>query len=137
MKHETPHIKKNTLRKAEKLCSQKIISGLFQPGFFISKYPFRVNVLRTTLPVNVPAQVLFVVSRKKFSKAVDRNRIKRVMRELYRLQKKLLFESLIQSKTQVAVAFIYTGNTLPDYKTLEPLFRKVIQKLIHEITTGK
>lgn len=133
MKPQKPHTIRYTFRKEEKLCSQKIISGLFQPGFFISKYPIRIHAVFTELPIpNISAQVMFVVGKKRFKRSVDRNRIKRVLRELYRLHKNELYEALGKSGKTVAVALFYTGDQLPDFASLEPVFLKAFNKLIDE-----
>jgi len=60
-------------------------------------------------------QAGFTVSARNFKRAVDRNRIKRLMRECYRLQKINLKTSLEQNKKTLAVFFIYTGNEMPKY----------------------
>jgi ribonuclease P protein component len=122
-----------TFRKAEKLCSQKIISALFQPGFFISKPPFRINVLFTDLPVKaVPAQVVFVVGKKRFKRAVDRNRIKRLLREMYRKKKHEVYEALQAKHKTAALALFYTGTEMLTIGS-EKEFNLLITKLIHEI----
>ena len=60
-------------------------------------------------------QAGFTVNKKNFKKAVDRNRVKRLMRESYRIQKNELKNMLIQSNKNLALFFIYTGKELPDY----------------------
>lgn len=64
----------------------------------------------------------FTVSTKYFKKAVDRNRVKRLMRESYRLQKNNLVNELIKNNQQLALFFIYTSADLPKYKEV---FEKV------------
>lgn len=74
-----------------------------------------------------------MVSKKKFRNAVDRNRVKRLMREMYRIHKHRIYEALIAKSKTAALAVIYTGTTSPDYKTAVVVFEKTIDKLIHEI----
>ena len=71
---------------------------------------------------NSSVQAGFTVSTRNFKKAVDRNRIKRLMRESYRLQKNNLKISLEENHKSLAVFFIYTGNELPKY---EEVFDKI------------
>lgn len=131
----TNNNKRFTFRKEERLCSQKIIAGLFEPGFFVTSYPFRANVLVTELPnAQIPAQVMFVVGKKRFKKAVDRNRVKRILRELYRMEKQKVYDQLSAKGKQIAIALIYTGAELPDFHTLRPKFQTLITKLCHAIS---
>ena len=133
VKPQKPHTIRYTFSKEEKLCSKKIISGLFQPGFFISKYPIRFHIVFTELPVTaVPAQAMFVVGKKKFKRAVDRNRIKRMLRELYRLHKHKWYDALNKMGKTAAIAVFYTGDNLPDYKLLEQRFLLALKQLIDE-----
>lgn len=69
-----------------------------------------------------PLQAGFSVSARHFKKAVDRNRIKRLMREAYRLQKNNLRVKLEENNKNLAVFFIFTGNQLPQY---DEVFKKI------------
>lgn len=134
MKNQTTHQPDFRFRKAEKLCSEKIIAGLFKPGFFVSSYPFRINAVFTQLPIAaVPAQVMFVVGKKRFKRATDRNRVKRIMRELYRFEKQTIYATLKAGGKQAALAIIYTGAELPDFVSVKPKFNQLIGKLNHAI----
>jgi ribonuclease P protein component len=73
------------------------------------------------------------VSSKHFKRAVDRNRIKRLMREAYRLQKPELSEELEKKQQHLALFIIYTGRELPDHKLITENMRVVLQKLINTL----
>jgi ribonuclease P protein component len=119
-------ITRYTLGKEQRLKSRKEIELLFKAGKSISIYPFRILYLFqetvTTFPDNgFPAnndklQAGFTVSSRNFKKAVDRNRIKRLMREAYRLQKHELFLLPALNNYRLTIFFIYTGKELPEYK---------------------
>ena len=72
----------------------------------------------------------FSVGTKFFKKAVDRNRVKRLMREAYRLQKNELNKKITETKKNLVVFFIYTGNEKPEYKMVFEKIEKVIIRLI-------
>ena len=103
-----------TFKKDEKLKSRKTIEQLFKEGKSFSNFPFRVLWMFNESPASL-LQTGFAVSSKNFKKAVDRNRIKRLMREAYRLQKNDLHHQLTVKQKQLSVFFIYVGNELPEY----------------------
>src|SRR5665213_699704 len=106
-----------TLNANERLKSRKIIQQLFKEGKSFSHIPLRVMYLETDTQI-VPLQAGFTVSTRNFKKAVDRNLIKRLMRECYRLQKNDLKNSLEKNSRMLAVFFIYTGNKMPVYEDI-------------------
>jgi ribonuclease P protein component len=114
--------KQFTLGKNERLKSRKLIGQLFEQGKKIMVAPYRVLYLLSG-PVEHPSLVFGVgVSVKNFKKAVDRNRVKRLTREAYRLQKKELEEKIKEGKSQLSVFFIYAGNGLPEY---DEVYKKI------------
>jgi len=118
-----------SLGKTERLKSRKAIEQLFREGRSFSTFPFRILWMSNpSLPAVLQAG--FAVSSKHFKKAVDRNRIKRLMREAYRLQKNVLAANLEQRQKRMAVFFIYMGNELPEYQTLQERTAAVLKRLI-------
>ncbi|MCX6315252.1 MAG: ribonuclease P protein component [Sphingobacteriales bacterium] len=127
-----------TLSKKERLKSRKLIEQLFREGQSFSVTPFRIIWMFTQSPSPV-LQAGFSVSSKYFKKAVDRNRIKRQMRDAYRLQKNTLMEKLQLEQKQLSVFFIYTGRVLPEYSTLFDKTGTALKNLIknfHENTAA-
>ena len=86
---------------------------------------------KTPLPAT-PLQFGVGVGARNFKKAVDRNRIKRLTRESYRLQKEILYRSLQEKGVQLAVFFIFTGRELPVYKLIYEKMGLCLQRLIEE-----
>jgi ribonuclease P protein component len=79
-----------------------------------------------------PVQAGFGAGSRHFKKAVDRNRIKRLCREAYRLQKLPLLDLLKKKERSLAIFFIYTGKELPDYRTVSDKIGVLLQKLMRE-----
>ena len=126
-----------TWKKAEKLKSRKRIERVFREGKSFSLFPYRVIFLLEPLVGGESdwacLQAGFGASSRHFKKAVDRNRIKRLGREAYRLQKGLLLQRLTEKGISLAVFFIYTGKELPEYATVSEKIGVILQKLIKEI----
>ncbi len=117
------------LTKKEHLKSRKNIQMLFHSGEAFSVFPFRVIYRFDSATTTSGCKVGFSVPSRKFKKAVDRNRIKRQMRETYRLQKEQLAPFLTQQQIELHIFFIYTGHTLPKYDFLYRKMRKSLNKL--------
>lgn len=128
--------KQFTLGKDERLKSRKIIEQLFSEGKSFAFAPFRVYYLFNTASDKY-LQFGAGVSTKNFKKAVDRNRIKRVIREGWRLQKASLQELLKEQNKQLSVFLIYTAKELPVYKEVHEKTGRVIDKLCKTVTEKK
>jgi len=116
--------------RKEKLKSKKLIDQLFVEGKSVSNYPIKLIYLKTELPFEVPIQAGVTVPKKNFKSAVKRNRIKRLMRESYRLNKGLVFNN---SKGTFAFLFLYLGKEMPDYKLVEENLKAALHKFKKKI----
>lgn len=126
--------KQFTLGRNERLKSRKQIEQLFREGKTFNIFPFRISYVFEDCPItsNALPPIKFGVGAgtKNFKKAVDRNRIKRVIREAWRMQKKDLELLLKTSGKQLNVFFIYTAKELPEYNFVYEKTGVVISKLV-------
>jgi len=118
-----------TLSKQERLSSKKDIDILFTEGHSLTKYPVRLVWRETGIPLpgEVQVRMMFSVSKKKFAKAVDRNRAKRLMREGYRLLKPELLANLSLQKAY-HLGLIYTGSELLDFITIQKSISTALER---------
>jgi ribonuclease P protein component len=117
----------------EKLKSRKQIELLFAKGKSISAFPVKVFYLPVDHTPVHPVQVGVGVSARNFKKAVDRNTIKRRMREAYRLHKLPLHEHLVAQQKSVAVFILWIDKQMPTTAALQELMPAVIEKLIKQL----
>jgi len=128
-----------TLGKDQRLKSRKRIERIFREGKSINVFPYRVYyMLENSAPPGSarPAHALqagFGVSSRHFKKAVDRNRIKRLTREAYRLNKGTLDQIVEQRKLSLSVFFIYTGKELPDHRLVSGKIVVALEKIGKEL----
>ncbi|MEP7256749.1 MAG: ribonuclease P protein component [Flavitalea sp.] len=118
-----------TLGKNERLKSRKLIELLFKEGKSFAIFPVRVYQLETE-ELSVSLQAGFTASSRSFKKAVDRNRIKRVMREAYRLQKHPLNTLLEHKNKKLCLFFIYTGRELPDTAEIKEKINLILNRVM-------
>lgn len=110
--------------KTEKLKSAKTIESLFLEGKTYSKYPIKIFFLpKENLETNLAA---FAVPKRSFKLAVDRNRIKRQLREVYRLNKCIIQET---NNKKFVMLFLYLGKVKPQYSDIEKTMLKILKKL--------
>ncbi|PHS67351.1 MAG: ribonuclease P protein component [Flavobacterium sp.] len=110
--------------KSEKLKSRKTIELLFSEGKSFSKFPIKVFFIPVENAENTQAG--FAVPKRNFKRAVDRNRIKRQMRESYRLQKHVLNS---ENGLKFAIFFLYIGKEKLSYSKIETAMESLIKKL--------
>ncbi|MDE3252827.1 MAG: ribonuclease P protein component [Bacteroidota bacterium] len=118
-----------TYNRKEKLKSRKVLSTLFAEGKSISVFPVKVFYLPVMDEKAAVIQTGVGVSARNFKKAVDRNRIKRLLRECYRLNKTPLHATAMAKEKKMAFFFLYIGKEVPDYVLLDEKMKTVITKL--------
>ncbi|MFN8287570.1 MAG: ribonuclease P protein component [Chitinophagales bacterium] len=121
---------KTTFCAAEKLKSQKLIEQLFKEGKSVSHNGFTLVYLFGPLSTHYPALAGFSVPKKSFKHAVDRNRIKRLLREAYRHQKFALYQKLVADKKQACLMWVYKGKELPEYDKVVKEVQFCLKKLL-------
>jgi ribonuclease P protein component len=105
-----------------------LIEQIFSRGGRFTVFPYRVFYLEH--PPNQPLQAGFGISSRIFKRAVDRNRIKRLGREVYRVQKNPLAGELKQTNRSLALFFVYTAKELPVYADLYEKMKLILEKLM-------
>ena len=123
-------IKKYTYGKNEKLKRRKLINEIFTTGESFPSFPFRVFYKKMNFEGDAKAQVGVSVSKRNFKHAVDRNRIKRLMREAYRLNKHTLIDNIDE---QVVVMIIYTQRKELPFETMNHKMESALRKLCADI----
>ena len=119
----------HTLHKAERLNRKKVIEKMFAGGSrSFSLFPLRVVCLPVA-ELDAPVSILVSVSKRRFKRAVARNRVKRRIREAYRLNKHLLLEPLAQGNCRLAVAFIYVSDRLEPSSLIAERMRTALHRL--------
>lgn len=116
----------STFSKSEKLCGEQAIDHLYKNGKRFVVWPLRVTYLVVD---EAPTQALIWAPKALFKHAVDRNRLRRQMREAYRLNKHILEES----GKNFQVAFIYTDKQMHEYRLIEKAMRKALNRLQNEV----
>lgn len=122
-------IMKYTLGKEERLKSRKLIERLYEEKNSVKVFPLRMIFLQTKHTSDFPAQVGVSVSKRNFKSAVDRNRIKRLMRESYRLQKEIVYNNL--DKPYVFM-ISYLGKQECTYNEIFLKMEKLLKRFIEE-----
>jgi ribonuclease P protein component len=114
--------------RKEKLKSRKQIEALFLNGKNISAFPLRVTYQFLPSEESI-VQVGVTAGKKYFKRAVDRNRIKRLIREAYRLQKTSLVETAKQKQQKGFLFFVYTDKTIASFTVIKEAMSKALNRL--------
>jgi ribonuclease P protein component len=109
-----------TFKKSEHLTNHRLIDDLFaKKGKSIHARPLLLAYIPIKHSPSIPAQVLISVGKKKHKRAVDRNLIRRRIKEAYRLNKHILYNHLLEKEMSLAIAFLYLDKEIASYATIE------------------
>ena len=125
-----------TLCKAERLNSKILIGKMFEGGISKSFSIFPIRVVY--MPVEqgeAPASILISVSKRRFKRAVKRNRVKRQIREAYRKNKSILLECLQGREQHLAIAFIYLSDELTATAELEEKMKIALSRISEKLSS--
>ncbi|MCF0255593.1 ribonuclease P protein component [Bacteroides heparinolyticus] len=127
----------NTLRKSERLDKKKVIEKMFAGGSHsFSIFPLRVVYLQVE-ELEATASILVSVSKRRFKRAVKRNRVKRQIREAYRVNKHKLLSVLAEKQCRLAIAFIYLSDRPEDSSVIENRVKTALARIAEKVTTSE
>tara|TARA_B100000085_G_C18346555_1_gene432550 strand:- start:212 stop:601 length:390 start_codon:yes stop_codon:yes gene_type:complete len=121
---------RQTFCKAERLKSKIVFEELMTEGHSVKKYPFVLVWKRSLESLEFPIEIAFSVSKKRFPKAVDRNEIKRKIREVYRRNKFHWHKKLSDS---YSVLLIYTSKQKMDLDVMQNKLILVFERFISDV----
>ncbi|WP_345117379.1 ribonuclease P protein component [Hymenobacter algoricola] len=128
-----PAARSYSFPKEEHLCRKKLITELFGRGSSFGLYPLRLVWIAAEAPTTAPPQVLVSVSKRSFKRAVDRNYLKRLLREAYRLNKYRLLEAP-GGHPVALLALIYTGKEKKPFTLVEKKLISGLERLLQDAT---
>ena len=124
--------------KYERICKENDIQELFDKGRGVSVYPYRVVYLfRHDERRPVTVRLLVSVSKKRFHHAINRNRVKRLIRESWRRNKAALYEICERDNISVDVALVYTATVIHGYEEIYAKTKKAVNELINKYSSTK
>lgn len=124
--------------KAERLTNKKKFERLFEEGASLKGFPLKLIYITEPRNEEAPSiQVAFTVPKRSFKKAVDRNHIRRKMKEIYRLNRHPIIQLLNEHKQSMFAILIYTNREKMDYKSIEKGWWKLQARLAERMASLK
>lgn len=125
-------LERYTFPKSERLCLEKKIQALFRDGQNFLIYPYKV-IYRIHDAGEVPIQIAISVSKRYSKRAVRRNRVKRLIRESYRLNRNELQQTLIAQEKSIEIMFVFVGKKEESFSFMESRMKRVLAELIGKL----
>lgn len=125
---------KNTFHKQERLTGKKAIDLLFAKGKGVNVPPLKMILRASQSTQSYPARMMFVVPKKKFKRAHDRNLLKRRMREAYRINKNEFYAMLNEKELKVSCAIIYTSGKTDTYAVIQNAIIEILKQGVKKLS---
>ena len=119
--------------REEKLKGRKITDQLFRQGKSFTLFPLKVFYMPVIEILDFPVKAGVGTSNRNFKKATDRNRVKRLLREAYRLEKSTLIDYAKANQKHAVIFFLYIDKALPEYTVIKAKMHLAIGKLIKQL----
>lgn len=125
-----------TLSKAQRLSSLKEITVLYAEGQSLTTGPIRLQwkIYPLEQGTHSAIKAMFGAPKRRFPRAVDRNRIKRQLREYYRLNRPTL-EMQLPAETLFHLAIVYTGNEIPSHDAIQKHCHQALERWLRKINS--
>lgn len=121
--------------KRERLYGLKTVEKLYTEGDAFVAFPFRIVCLNNDeIGETEPVRVMVSVAKKRYKHAVDRNRIKRLIREAYRLNKAMICDFAADNELHLHLAFQYISNEIMPFDEMDARMKKALNKLMNKYT---
>lgn len=122
-----------TFQKVERLSGKASFEQLMSNGQSFFVHPFRIIWMLADAGQESPVRIAFGVPKRNFKQAVKRNRIKRLMREAYRLNKHEAYSALEQKSVKIVVMIVYTQRDMPDFAQVKGKIILSLHRLLNAI----
>lgn len=125
--------KLNSLHKSERLTNKTLFEELLSSNFSFIQYPFRIVAKESSYSGEFSARIAISVSKKKFKRAVHRNRLKRLTREAFRCNKHLLYDTVSPNQT-IDILFIYLDKQIVEFSKVETSLKTALTQIARHFT---